>query len=265
MSQRLTVEEIGFSYPESDDHPIFQEIRFSVVNGEIFCLLGPNGTGKSTLLKCLCGLLRPQTGKVLLEGKPLSSLGRGQIARKIGYVPQSHTPVFPFLVEEMVVMGRAPHLKLLGAPSGKDHALARSAMESVGILHLAQRPCTGLSGGEWQMTLIARALTQAPEILLLDEPTSHLDMGNQVRILEVIRDLADTGLSIVMATHFPDHAFLAASRAGILNGGRMTGIGAPDDVLTEETLEKTYGTKVRIVQIEEGIRRKVCLPELAPR
>ena len=262
MKVRLTTENIGFSYSAKTDETVFKDIGLSVNAGEIFCLLGPNGTGKSTLLKCLCGLLRPQWGKVLLDGKNIAAQDRNRVARKMGYVPQSHSPVFPFLVEDMVVMGRAPHLSLLGAPSEKDYELARKALESVGIGHLAPRPCTGLSGGEWQLTLIARALAQAPEILLLDEPTSHLDLGNQMKILSVIRQLADTGLTILMATHFPDHAFLAASCAAILDGGRITAFGPPDNVLTEPILEKTYGTKVRILTIEEAGQRKICLPEL---
>jgi iron complex transport system ATP-binding protein len=135
-------------------------------------------------------------------------------------------------------------------------------METTGIAHLANRPCNTVSGGEWQLTLIARALVQKPQILLLDEPTSHLDLGNQMRILQVIKELTSDGMTIVMASHFPDHAFLVADTAAILNRGRIAEIGAPDDVVTEDNLKSAYGVDVRVVCTGETVERKVCFPAL---
>ena len=135
-------------------------------------------------------------------------------------MPQGLTSAFPFRIKDIIVMGRAPHLSILASPSRADMEIAYKAMETVGVAHLADRPCNGVSGGEWQLTLIARALVQEPQILLLDEPTSHLDMGNQMKILQVIKDLADNGMTIVMASHFPDHAFLVANVVAILNNGQ---------------------------------------------
>jgi iron complex transport system ATP-binding protein len=262
VTARIKAENIAFSYSTNRTNTIFQNLSFTVQTGDVFCLLGPNGTGKSTLLKCLSGILHILEGKVSLDGRDLSEFRLSETARKIGYVPQGLTSAFPFRVKDIVVMGRAPHLSILASPSHKDMEIAYRAMDSVGVLHLADRPCNSISGGEWQLTLIARALVQEPQILLLDEPTSHLDMGNQMKILQVIKDLAKDGMTIVMASHFPDHAFLVANVVAILNNSRIARIGAPNDVITEESMKLTYGVDVRVVCIGDGVERKVCFPAL---
>lgn len=262
MNPRIEADNIAFSYGRQSTAPVFAGVSFSVRKADVFCLLGPNGTGKSTLLKCLGGILRVQQGKVLLEGRSILDLPLPETARMIGYVPQGLTSAFPFRLKDIVVMGRAPHLGILASPSNDDMELAHHAMEAVGILPLAERPCNSVSGGEWQLTLIARALVQAPQILLLDEPTSHLDMGNQIRILRVIRDLALRGMTIIMASHFPDHAFIVADMVAILNQGRISCMGTPEMVITEENMKATYGVDVRIVEAGGGLRRKVCVPSL---
>jgi len=184
------------------------------------------------------------------------------LARKMAYVPQSHTSVFPFTVHDVVLMGRTPYLSVVSSPTREDHEKAEKAMDSVGISHLAGRPCTEISGGEWQLVLIARALTQQPEIILLDEPTSHLDLGNQMRILNIISSLAGSGITIIMASHFPDHALLGASKAAILKDHMFTALGAPEDIITEKTMHETYGVNVRILNLGDSIGRKVCIPVL---
>ncbi len=262
MSALLTVQNLTFSYPGDSAPAIFREVSFSVNPGDVFCLLGPNGTGKSTLLKCVSNVLQGWHGTILLGDKDISRMRTAEVAKGIAYVPQNQVSAFPFLVHDIVVMGRAPHLNVFSSPSQRDREIARTAMETVGILHLAERPCTMLSGGEWQLTLIARSLAQEPRIMILDEPTSHLDMGNQVKILRVIRSLAEKGLGIIMASHFPDHAFVAASEAAILDNGRMIRKGPPDDVITEENLGKAYGIEVKVLQVGEGVNRKACFPSL---
>ena len=262
MNARIQANGIAFSYSSDMSAAVFQNVTFSVQPRDIFCLLGPNGIGKSTLLKCLGGLLRIQQGLILLNDKSLFDFRLPDVARKIGYVPQGLTSAFPFRIKDIVVMGRAPHLSVLASPSSHDMDIAYNAMKTVGILHLANRPCNSVSGGEWQLTLIARALVQEPQILLLDEPTSHLDMGNQVKILQVIKGLAADGMTIIMASHFPDHAFLVANAVAILHKGRIVQIGTPDAVITEENMKTTYGIDVRIVWAGEGLERKVCFPSL---
>ena len=259
MTARLDADDIAFSYSQDLTAAVFHNVSFSVQPGDVFCLLGPNGTGKSTLLKCLGGLLRVQQGRILFDSRSISNFKLPEIARIIGYVPQGLLSAFPFRIKDIVVMGRAPHLSILASPSQRDMDLALESMKTVGILHLADRPCNSVSGGEWQLTLIARALVQEPQILLLDEPTSHLDLGNQMKILQVIKDLSTAGMTIIMASHSPDHAFLIANVAAILNNGGISQIGAPDTVITEEHLRLAYGVDVQVV-CAGG--RKVCFPAL---
>jgi ABC-type cobalamin/Fe3+-siderophores transport system ATPase subunit len=261
MTVQIQVTNITFSYGDRSG-AVFRDVSLSVGRGDIYCILGPNGTGKSTLLKCLCGVLRVQRGKILVEGDDLTELSPSETARSIGFVPQGLASAFPFIVKDIVVMGRAPHLSLLASPTREDRRIAYSAMERSGVLRLAERPCNGISGGEWQLVLIARALAQESKILLLDEPTSHLDLGNQVRILEVIRELASGGITILMATHFPDHALMVANRTAILNNGSITHEGPPDKVITSENMRVAYGTEVRVLEIGESVDRKACFPVL---
>ena len=263
MTIRIQADGIAFSYSQDLTAAVFQDVSFSVRSGDIFCLLGPNGTGKSTLLKCLTGILRVQKGRVLFDDKNLLRFKLPEVAREIGYVPQGLTSAFPFRIKDIVVMGRAPHLSILASPSRSDMDLAFAAMKTVGILHLAGRPCNSVSGGEWQLALIARALVQEPRILILDEPTSHLDMGNQMKILQAIKDLAAAGMTIIMASHFPDHAFLVAGVVAILNKGQIRQIGTPDEVITEENLKLAYGTDVRVAREGDAVERKVCFPVLS--
>jgi len=259
MDTRISAKDITFSYTGRPEKAVFRHVDFSVRAGDVFCLLGPNGTGKSTLLKCLARILQPQEGKIRLDGRDVAALGPSAMAKKTAYVPQTQVSAFPFLIRDIVVMGRAPHLSLFASPSRKDSEIAARAMETAGVLHLADRPCNSVSGGEWQLTLIARALAQDPEILLLDEPTSHLDIGNQLKILTVVKGLADQGLTIVMASHFPDHALLVATVAAILNQGRLVCRGKAEEVITERNLRQTYGVDVKVLYIGDGVDRKVCL------
>ena len=264
MSVQIEARNIAFSYSQDMAHCIFRDVSFAVNTRDVLCLLGPNGTGKSTLLKCLGNILHLQQGRILLNERNLHEFTLPEIAKRIGYVPQGLTSAFPFRIKDIIVMGRAPHLSMLASPSRTDMEIAYRIMETVGLSHLADRPCNSVSGGEWQLTLIARALVQEPQILLLDEPTSHLDMGNQMKILQVIKQLAEDGMTIIMASHFPDHAFLVANRVAILKEGHVGDIGDPEKVITEESLRSTYGVDVRVVSLGDGVYRKACfvtLPE----
>jgi iron complex transport system ATP-binding protein len=260
MGPIISIDHLSYSYTGDASRAVFQDVSFSVGSGSVFCLLGPNGTGKSTLLKCISNVFQGWEGRISLEGDDISRLRLTDVAKKVGYVPQNQSSPFPFLVQDIVVMGRAPHLEIFSSPGKEDFELALRAMERVGILHLASRPCSMLSGGEWQLTLIARALAQEPKLLVLDEPTSHLDLGNQVRILGIVKTLAENGMGIVMASHSPDHAFIAATEVAIMNRGALAWRGAPDEVITDRNLEEAYGVAVRVVRVGEGVNRKACFP-----
>lgn len=257
----LQIKDISFKY-EHGNSDIFTEISFEIKKGGIFYLLGPNGTGKSTLLKCLSGVLKINNGHILLEGRDIRSFGPSDLAKKMAFVPQSQLSPFPYTVRDIVVMGRSPHISIMGSPSRADYRIADTALDSAGMLKLANRPCTELSGGEWQLVMIARALAQESEIMLLDEPTSHLDLGNQIRILNVIQDLSDRGFTIIVATHFPDHAFINSNTTAIMKNRKLMAMGATEKVISEANMKEAYGVAVRILNIENGINRRVCVPVL---
>jgi iron complex transport system ATP-binding protein len=260
---KLEVSNATFSYDGMRN--IFENISFSVDKGDVFCILGPNGTGKSTLLRCLCNLYKLNNGSIAIDGKGISRMTPAQLARKIGFIPQIHTPTFPYTVLEVVIMGRTPHLNMLATPSDKDYNIAEDAIKTIGIESIMDKPYTELSGGQMQMVLLARVLAQEPEILLLDEPTSHLDIGNQIHTIEIVRMLADKGLSLIMTTHFPDHAFLSSNKVGIMKDGTFIEMGNADDVVTEKNLKKAYGTDIKIVQLGGDINRKITVPVLHAR
>ncbi len=255
---RIEVDHASFSYDGRTD--IFEDISFAVEKGKVFCILGPNGTGKSTLLRCLCNLYRLRDGRIRVDGHDISTMRQAALAKKIGFIPQVHTPTFPYTVLEVVLMGRTPHLNMIATPSEKDYRIAGEAIRTMGIEYIRDKPYTELSGGQMQMVLMARVLAQEPEVLLLDEPTSHLDIANQAHTIEMVRALAKRGMSLVMTSHYPDHAFVSADTVGIMKGGRFIEMGRPDDVVTGPNLKNAYGIDIRIVQVGEGIDRKVCVP-----
>lgn len=257
MAVILEVCDASFAY--ANGHHVFGEISFSLEEGGVLSILGPNGTGKSTLIKCLTGILRLDRGSVSLYGDEITAMKRADVASAIGYVPQAHQIVFPFSVREFVLMGRAPHLGPFAVPGRRDREIAQQAMETVGVSHLADRAVSEISGGEHQLVMVARALAQEPAILLLDEPTSHLDFGNQIRILTLIEKLARRGIAVIQSTHFPDHGFLLSGSAAIMEGGAFIARGQTEEVITAENLKRAYGVDVS-VQFFEQARRKICIP-----
>lgn len=228
-------------------------LSFGIGPGEVLALLGPNGGGKTTLLKTLLGLLPPLAGAVLVEGIPLSRLSTAERARRLAYVPQVHAGAFAFTVADVVLMGRTAHASALAAPSARDRAVAAAAIERLGIAHLAEAPYTRISGGERQMALIARALAQEPRLVVLDEPTASLDFSNQGRVLRWMRSLAAGGLGVVFSTHDPNHALRFADRALLIREGSTLAHGPSADVLTPGMLRALYGTDV--VTVEAGGER----------
>jgi iron complex transport system ATP-binding protein len=228
---------------------VFRGLTLDVFRGEMLSILGPNGCGKSTLLRCIGGALALNEGTVHLDRRELSSFDAAARARRIGFLFQQHTPTFPFTVLDVVSMGRAPHLGLFGVPSAQDIALVEQSLDRVGILHLRDRPYTDVSGGERQLVLLARTLAQQPDVILLDEPTSHLDFKNQVRSLQAIGALAASGVTLIMSTHDPNHALLFPGRVALMTPGGTLVAGPASEVVTEAALSATYGIEIGVFSI----------------
>jgi iron complex transport system ATP-binding protein len=229
------------------DHVVGSGLDVALSTGEVLALLGPNGGGKTTLLKTLLGLLAPRAGQVQLDGKPLSLYSSRERARLIAYVPQSHFTTFAFTVEAIVLMGRTAHSTLFSRPSDADRAVAARALERFGIAHLRERPYTMISGGERQLALLARALAQEPQFIVLDEPTASLDFGNQGRVLREIQALKASGHGVLFTTHDPNHALRAADRVYLLREGVRIAEGASGAILDRAQLEALYGAPVELI------------------
>jgi len=248
----LKAEDLGFSYP-GRNRAIFSGIDLDIAAGEIVCVLGPNGVGKSTLLRCLAGLSRPTSGDVSLKGRPLEQLSRAQVARCLALVPQSYETVFAFSVRTVVEMGRSPHLGWLETPGPETMEQAIAALDTLGIAHLIDAAYTEISGGERQLVQIARVLVQAPKLMILDEPTAHLDFANQARFLTLMRRLAAAGLAVIFTTHAPDHAYQLADRTLVLSRGRPPEIGITADILSEALLSETYDIPVKKISFGQHV------------
>lgn len=223
---------------------VLDDISLSLAAGEILCLLGPNGTGKTTLLRCLIGSLEPESGSIMIDGE--NRMPARQRALKLAYVPQAGSNGSLSLFD-VALMGRTPHLRPLAMPGRQDHRLAMEALDRVGIAHLAQRAFNRVSGGERQLALIARALTQQPRLFLMDEPTASLDLGNQARVLSTLRRLADDGLALLVTTHQPDHALLLDAQVVALRHGRIQASGQATKILQAPTLSSLYDIPIDVV------------------
>lgn len=238
--------------------PVLKDVSLSLGKGEVVSLLGPNGSGKTTLLKVLLGLCRPREGEVRLEGCPVREINAKALARRIAYVPQTHKISFAYRVIDVVLMGRMPHKPFFFRYSKQDEKEAVKALEQLSIAHLKDRPYTEVSGGERQMTLIARALAQGADILVMDEPVTGLDYGNQIRLLAQIAALADDGYTFIKTTHFPEHAVWISDQVVMLKQGRILAKGNAPEVVNEKNLYLIYNTEIGMTDLDEGLR--VCVP-----
>lgn len=237
---------------------VVDRASFTLDEGETLTILGPNGAGKSTLLNSLMGLHIPLSGEVLLCGRPLARQSAREIARAVAYVRQQQSLAFSFEVLDFVVMGRAPRLSAFARPKPEDYDAAMAALETMGVAALAHRPYSDISGGQRQQVVIARAIVQEPRVILLDEPTAHLDFGNQIRTLELARRLSASGYAVVMTTHDPNHAILMGGKTAVLDRQGHLAVGKSSEMLTQERLSSLYRVELRVMDIPE-IAREACL------
>ena len=258
MRRVLTVDNACFSYDGKTE--IFSGLSFSMENREVFCILGPNGIGKTTLLKSLMNLHPLKSGSIRIDGRDLRSFERRELARTISFIPQAVQFTFPYKVLDVVLMGRTPHLNSMAQPSEEDYQYSIDAIRLLGLEHLIYRPCTQLSGGQLQLVMFARALAQKASFLLLDEPTNHLDYGKQMQTLDIIRAMKEQGVGMIMTTHNPDHTFIACDKVAIMNRGAFTSVGPPEEVVTRQNLREIYGIDVDIIDYQGRGQRKVCIP-----
>lgn len=247
MDKILSLENIHFRYyPDAPN--VLTDLSLNIPAGKVTAILGPNGTGKTTLLHILLGLLKPFQGNVKVSGKSHREYSRQELSQMIGLVPQFESIPFNFSVFEYVLLGRSPYLKPFQLPGEEDVRITEDALESVGIQHLAEKPVTEISGGERQLVHISRVLTQQTRILLLDEPTAHLDLENQNRILKLLKQMSTRGKTAVLTTHDPNAAIFAADYFVLMNRGNIAAEGDLSQVITAENLSTIYRTPIRVEQ-----------------
>jgi len=250
----ITLDGIDFRYRDAQPW-VLKDLSLQVPQGKITAVLGPNGTGKTTLLLIILGLLHPDRGIVRLQGRTPRAYSRRELSQLIGLVPQFESLPFNFTILEYVLLGRSPYLKPFQVPGQADLRIAEEALQEAGIYHLKDKPVTEISGGERQLSHLARALAQQTSVLLLDEPTAHLDLENQSRILSLLKNLSAGGNTIVFTTHDPNAALFAADRFVLLNSGRVFAEGSADEVITRENLSALYNTPIQV----EHTRGKVVV------
>lgn len=223
---------------------LIRDISFTLSKGEVLCIFGPNGVGKTTFFKTLLGFLQCIEGVIYIKHQRMDQMTRQAIAKNIAYVPQAHQMAFAFKVIEVVLLGRISHMGRRSHPSSLDYQKAWEALEKLQITHLGECLYTQISGGERQMVLIARALAQDVPILIMDEPTSNLDYGNQIRVIEQIHHLTEQGYAVIMTTHSPDQVLMCGDQVMVFNKGKLFRIGKPREVMTSQLIKEIYGVDV---------------------
>ena len=259
MNTALAASQVSHDYGNGT---VLDRVSFSVEAESFFIIIGPNGSGKTTLMKVIANLEHPRGGVVEVFGRPVGTFGKRELARVISFVPQRIPVDFPFTVTEVVLMGRAPHLGLLGIEGRRDIEAAMRAIAFAGVEELADRKVNQLSGGEQQRVFIARALCQEPRIILLDEPTASLDLAHQVKVMDIMNEMRNHGVTVVMVSHDLNLAAMYGDRLLLLKDGRIVSEGRPADVLTFDTLEEAYGC---VLLVDEsplgGFPRVSVVPE----
>ena len=256
----LKVEDLTFSYRRGWPN-VLDGISFTAEPGRLIALLGENGAGKSTLFHCLLGFEKNYGGAITLDGKDLRRMSRKEIASLVAYVPQSEMPVFNYSVFNTVLMGTTGTMSAFAAPGEEQISCARQAVEYLGIDHLAERGVKEISGGERQLTMLARAIAQSSRIMVMDEPTANLDYGNQQLVLRHIKNMTREGYTIIFSTHNPEHALQYASHVLVIKDHKIAADGPTEDALTESLIQRIYGLSARIIQVPLGDKTvKSCIP-----
>ena len=254
----IEVKNLRFRYGA---RPVIGDVSFTAEKGELLAVLGPNGVGKSTLFRCLLGFLKPVGGEILVDGKELGAYSRRELAKKIAYIPQSHSPAFDHTVLDSVLMGMTAQLGVFEQPGQAQREKAMQMLRALGMEKLFDRGCMKISGGERQLMLLARALVQDASMLIMDDPTANLDYGNSCRVMERVKRLGQNGYTIIFSTHDPNQAFSYATKVLALKDGGVMAVGAPEAVLTEDVLSRLYGIPVARCEIETVFGRKtICMP-----
>lgn len=244
---------------------VLENVNFSVNTGEICVLLGPNGVGKTTLFKTILKLLPILSGEICIDGQDISKWSYSRLAESMAYVSQYHIPPFPYDVKDVVLLGRVNSTGYLGQPKKLDYEIADAAMEDMGILHLRDKPYTDISGGERQLVMVARALAQEPDFLIMDEPTANLDYGNMVKVINKIRSLKKKGLGVILTSHMPDQAFMCESNVVLLQRHKPLLFGPARDIVTEKNLHDAYNVDIQVVEFfnEAGSLVRMCSPKFS--
>lgn len=253
----IRVENISFAY---GSHAVLHDVNFQAEYGEFVSVLGPNGVGKSTLFRCMLGLLKPGQGTVKVDEEPISGMSAAQLAKKIAYIPQSHHPVFNFSVFDMVLMGTTAQTGSFSSPGQKEMERVEQALERLGIAHLKERGYGSISGGERQLTLIARAMVQQAKVLVMDEPSASLDFGNRIRVMQTARSLTQEGYCVIQSTHDPDQAYRYSDKVLALHGGRVLAFGTPQETIRDELISTLYGVEVEVCPMRDDAVR-ICVPK----
>lgn len=232
--------EVENVYVKYGKNTVLHNVNVNIKKGRVVCLLGPNGSGKTTLFKVLLGILTPVAGAVKLDGKKICRYNCRELARKVAYVPQIHIPVFPYTVIDVVCTGRTSHYGMAGVPDGNDTDICLDILNEMGIFGLKDKNYTEISGGERQLVLIARALAQQPQFIIMDEPTAHLDYGNQIRTIERISQMTNDNVGVIFTTHNPEHPLICAHDVIAIKNGTIEACGCPDHVVSADIIKRLY-------------------------
>lgn len=252
----VAIKNLSFSY---GSHEVLKDVSFSVKDGEILSVLGCNGAGKSTLLRCVLGLMPKYGGSIEINGRDIQGMSPYEMSRQIAYIPQSHYHAFNFSVLNMVLMGTSSQVSAFSPPKKQQKMIAEDAMERMGIAHLAKKSFSNISGGERQLTLIARALAQDVRLLVMDEPTANLDYGNQLRVMEQAKSLAGEGYTIIQSSHHPEQAYLFSDHIIALKNGAVLGDGLPAKIISKELMQDLYNADVKVHSLYND-RMRVLIP-----